>query len=71
MAALLAARQKKVYRRGQVICRKCASPIYVYEFSTLPDEFSVRCPHCGDRDFYLKRAVTIQDLPERRKKPRH
>jgi hypothetical protein len=66
----LAERPKKTYPRGEVICRKCASPIYVYKLNTLPDEFSVRCPRCGDRGIHLKRAVTIQELPERRKKPR-
>ena len=63
-------RPKKVYQRGELICRKCASPIYVHKLSALPNEFSVRCPRCGDRGFHLKRAVTIQELPERRKKPR-
>jgi DNA-directed RNA polymerase subunit RPC12/RpoP len=62
--------RKSGYQRGVVACRKCGTPIPVQNFSALPDEFSVRCPGCGDRAFYAKRAVAIQDLPERRKKPR-
>jgi DNA-directed RNA polymerase subunit RPC12/RpoP len=62
--------RKSGYQRGVVPCRKCKALIPVQNFSALPDEFSVRCPSCGDRAFYAKRAVAIQDLPERRKKPR-
>jgi DNA-directed RNA polymerase subunit RPC12/RpoP len=62
--------RKTGYQRGVVACRKCSALIPVQHFSALPDEFSVRCPRCGDRAFYAKRAVSIQDLPERRKKPR-
>jgi predicted Zn finger-like uncharacterized protein len=53
-----------------VACRKCKTLIRIDKFSALPDEFSVRCPGCGDRAFYAKRAVVIEDMPERRKKPR-
>jgi Zn finger protein HypA/HybF involved in hydrogenase expression len=70
MAVLLAQRPKKFYQRGELACRKCATPIHVHKLSTLPEEFSLRCPKCGDRAIYLKRAVAIQELPERRKKPR-
>ena len=71
MSTLLAQRPKKtVYQRGMVECRKCAVPIYVYKLNTLPDEFSVRCQRCGERGFYLKREMAIEELPERRKKPR-
>lgn len=27
-------------------------------------------PHCGGRGIYLKRAIAIEEAPERRKKPR-
>jgi len=70
MAVLLKTRQKRFYQRGAVVCQKCAAPIYVYKLKALPDEFSVRCSKCGTRGFYLKRAMTIEDAPERRKKPR-
>jgi hypothetical protein len=62
--------KKAVYQRGVVACRKCAAPIHVHKVNVLADEFSVHCPNCGDRGFYSKRAITIQELPERRKKPR-
>jgi len=57
-------------QRGAIACEKCAAPIYVYKPKTLPDEFSVRCAHCGGRGIYLKRAIAIEEAPERRKKPR-
>jgi RNase P subunit RPR2 len=62
---------RAVYRRGVAACRKCQTLIPIQNLNTLPDEFSVRCPDCGDRTFYSKRAVAIQDMPERRRKPRH
>jgi len=62
--------RKTGYQRGVVACRKCGTFIPVQNFSALPDEFSVRCPGCSDRAFYAKRTVAIQELPERRKKPR-
>lgn len=61
---------RAVYQRGVVACRKCRTLIPIQKLNTLPDEFSVRCPHCGDRSLYSKRAVAIQDMPERRRKPR-
>lgn len=71
MATLLSQRPKaSVYQRGVVICRKCASPIPVHKLKGLADEFSVLCPKCRDRGIYSKRAMTIEILPERRKKPR-
>jgi hypothetical protein len=71
MAVLQIQRPKRsVYERGVVACRKCAAPIPVYKLKALPDEFSVRCPRCGERGIYLKRAIAIETLPERRKKPR-
>jgi DNA-directed RNA polymerase subunit RPC12/RpoP len=70
MTTLASSRQKKFYQRGTVHCAKCAAPIYVYKLKALPEEFSVRCAQCGAREVYSNRAVTIFDLPERRKKPR-
>jgi len=61
--------RKTGYQRGVVACRKCKALIPVQKPNTLPDEFSVRCPSCGDRAFYAKRAVAIEDLPDWRKKP--
>jgi hypothetical protein len=71
MATLLSQRPKKsVYQRGVVVCRKCASPIPVYRLKGLAEEFSVTCPKCRDRGIYSQRAMSVEMLPERRKKPR-
>lgn len=71
MTVLQIQRQRKAtYERGVVACGKCAAPIYVHKLKSLPDEFSVRCAHCCGRGIYMKRAVAIEVLPERRKKPR-
>ena len=51
--------RKSVYERGVVACEKCATPIYVYKYKSLPEEFSVRCSHCGGRGMYKKRAIAI------------
>jgi hypothetical protein len=63
-------RKKAVYYRGMVACVKCAAPIYLSKLNALPDEFSLRCARCGNRGFYFKRDVVIEELPERRRKPR-
>lgn len=58
------------YQRGVVSCSKCRSPIYIHKLHALPDEFSVSCSKCGNRGHYAKRAIGIEVMPERRKKPR-
>ena len=74
MATLLStrpsARPKRFYQRGSVTCQKCGAPIYVYKLKALPEEISVRCNKCGGRGFYKARAIVVEDMPERRKKPR-
>ena len=76
MAALFGQRQvgasraKRTYQRGTITCRKCGNPIHVYKLAGLPDEFSVQCRKCHDRGFYGKRDVVVDDLPDRRRKPR-
>jgi DNA-directed RNA polymerase subunit RPC12/RpoP len=72
MAALLASHRPKkaVYLRGMVTCRKCSAPVYVYKLNALAEEFSVRCAKCGTRGLHARREVTVQELPERRRKPR-
>lgn len=70
MAQRIPYQKKTVYHRGMVTCRKCVAAVHIYNLTALGDEFSVRCPHCGDRGFYLKREMAIEDLPERRRKPR-
>lgn len=62
--------KKAVYLRGMVTCRKCAAPLYVHKLNVLAEEFSVRCAKCGDRGIYAKREIAVEELPERRRKPR-
>jgi len=61
---------KATYERGVLACATCAAPIYVYKLKKLPEEFSARCARCGERGMYAKRALTVESLRERRKKPR-
>jgi len=69
--SLLHHRSKRaVYQRGTVTCRKCGAPIRVYKLNALAEDFSVRCSSCGDRGIYKRRAVSIDEQPERRRKPR-
>jgi len=63
-------RKGAMYERGVLDCAKCSSPIHVFKVNTIADEFSARCPKCGHRGVYLKRSLSVELLPERRKKPR-
>jgi hypothetical protein len=63
--------KKSMYPRGEIICRKCGTPIYVYKLKDLADEFSLHCKHCNDRGIYHNYDIAVKELPERRKKPRH
>jgi hypothetical protein len=62
--------KKAVYQRGVIACGKCAAPIHIHKLNTLADEFSVHCRSCGSRMIYSKPAMGIEELPERRRKPR-
>ena len=62
--------KKVVYHRGAVACRKCGAAIHVYKLNAIGDEFAVRCARCGERGFYAKREMAVEELPERRRKPR-
>ncbi len=71
MSALPKQRLKRsAYQRGIVTCTKCVKYIPIQRLNALADEFSVQCPHCGSRGMYSKRAIRIEDMPERRQKPR-
>ena len=63
-------RRRAVYPRGVVACHACGTAIHIYRLATLPDEFSLCCPKCGARDFYSSRVLTVEQLSERRRKPR-
>lgn len=62
--------KKPVCHRGVVACRKCAAPVFVHKLAAVGDEFSVRCARCGERCIYLKRDMAVEELPDRRRKPR-
>jgi hypothetical protein len=62
--------KKSVYQRGIVACRKCGAPIHFCRLAILAEEFSGRCARCGERGLYAKREIGIEELPERRRKPR-
>jgi len=63
-------RRRAVYPRGTVACQACGTAIRVYRLTTLPEEFSLRCTDCGARHFYSPRTMQIEEMPERRRKPR-
>jgi len=62
--------RKSVYQRGVIACGKCGAPIHIFKLNTLADEFSVHCHACGNRGIYSKRSMGIEDMLERRRKPR-
>jgi hypothetical protein len=64
------ATRKATYARGMVDCGKCQKTTPVYRVEAVSDEFSVRCSHCGNRGFFRKNDIGIQQLPERRAKKR-
>jgi hypothetical protein len=70
LAVLIQPKTRAVYNRGVIFCEKCAAPIHVFRLNALAEEFSVQCGKCGYRGVYSKRDLKIEDLPERRKKPR-
>lgn len=61
---------KSTWARGVVACGKCGTATTVQRFETIVDEFSVRCGRCGHRGFYRKNEIGIQQMAERRLKPR-
>ena len=63
-------KRRAVYLRGTIGCTRCGNAIHVYKVARLASEFSLRCPHCATRGFYDKRALMVEQLPERRRRPR-
>lgn len=62
--------KKAVYHRGSIACSKCSAPIHIFKLNMLADEFSLHCKACGYRGMYSKHLMRIDELPERRRKPR-
>ena len=63
-------KRSAVYLRGTIGCTRCGNAIHVYKVARLASEFTLRCAHCGTRSFYDKRALMIEQLPDRRRRPR-
>ncbi|MDC7787917.1 hypothetical protein PQJ75_29085 [Rhodoplanes sp. TEM] len=61
---------KSTWARGVVACGKCGTANTVQRFEAIVDEFSVRCSRCGHRGFYRKNEIGVQQMAERRQKPR-
>jgi DNA-directed RNA polymerase subunit RPC12/RpoP len=38
-------------------CHKCSYRVALATTDRLPEEFTIRCPNCGRRDFYQSREV--------------
>ena len=62
--------KKPVYQRGLVACARCSAPVPIFRLNALAEEFSVHCNGCGHRSIYAKRALCVEELPERRRKLR-
>jgi DNA-directed RNA polymerase subunit RPC12/RpoP len=50
--------------RTGVVCVRCGKPIVLDQAGHVAEEFTVRCGHCGHRDFY--RIKDIKPLDENR-----
>jgi RNase P subunit RPR2 len=48
-------------RNAGVICKRCETPIRVETVERVPEEFSVACPKCGFRGFYLIKDIKTME----------
>jgi DNA-directed RNA polymerase subunit RPC12/RpoP len=44
-----------------VSCHKCSYRVALATTERLPDEFTIRCPNCGRRDFYHAKEIRLGD----------
>jgi DNA-directed RNA polymerase subunit RPC12/RpoP len=56
--------QTKLRSASAVKCRKCAHLVPLATTDRLPQEFSVRCPNCGQRAFYVAGEIKISDADQ-------
>jgi DNA-directed RNA polymerase subunit RPC12/RpoP len=40
-----------------IVCHKCSYRVELSTTERLPEEFTVRCPNCGRRDFYRTKEI--------------
>jgi endogenous inhibitor of DNA gyrase (YacG/DUF329 family) len=62
--------RRGTFSRGTVRCPTCAAVIPLRKADDVDEEFSARCPHCGRRSFHHRCDMAIEQLIDRRKKPR-
>jgi DNA-directed RNA polymerase subunit RPC12/RpoP len=62
--------RRGTFTRGTVLCPTCKAAIHLRHPERVDEEFSARCPGCGRRSFHHRRDMTIEQLVDRRKKPR-
>jgi endogenous inhibitor of DNA gyrase (YacG/DUF329 family) len=62
--------RRGTFTRGTVQCPSCRAAIFLRNPERVDEEFSARCPHCGKRSFHNRRDIKIEQLVDRRKKPR-
>lgn len=58
------------FTRGAVSCPKCRAEIPFFRVEAVADDFSLRCSKCGHRGHFRKAEITVQQFPDRRRKPR-
>ena len=51
-----------------VICHSCSHRLALSTTERLPEEFTVRCPNCGRRDFYRSKEIRSIDGEQTTKK---
>ena len=55
------ARKPRPPSTNKIICHKCSHRVALATTERLPEEFTVRCPNCGRRDFYRAKEVRSSD----------
>ena len=52
---------RKLRPTSTIACHKCSHRVMLSTTERLPDEFTVRCPNCGRRDFYRPKEIRSGD----------
>ncbi|EJW13510.1 hypothetical protein A33M_3494 [Rhodovulum sp. PH10] len=61
---------RSTFLRGIVRCPRCGGEIPFHKVEAVADEFSLGCGACGHRGFFRKSEIAVQQMPERRRRPR-
>jgi uncharacterized paraquat-inducible protein A len=62
--------RRGTFSRGTVQCPACRAAIHLRNPEQVDQEFSARCTRCGRRSFHNRSDMAIEQLVDRRKKPR-